>query len=91
MLYHVVDQTKLPLNLTLKQFQTLVYPVSARKVWQMISTGKFPQPTSRIGNKTSIWKTEELLDWVAEQEQRERNRRPINVHERTRKKIKAMS
>jgi predicted DNA-binding transcriptional regulator AlpA len=81
-----IDETELPMYLSLKEFRHKVFPIAERTVWRMISTGEFPQPTARIGRKTAVWKTEELLPWIEQQKQREQSHHPVNVAERKRKK-----
>jgi len=76
------DISDLPVYLTLKQFREKVFPIADRTVWRMISTGDFPRPAARVGKKTAVWKTEELLAWIETQERREMNHRPVNVFDR---------
>ena len=78
----------LPVYLTLKQFRDRVFPIGERTVWKLIAAGKFPRPSARIGTKTAVWKTEELLAWIEAQKRRELSHRPANVYERKRKKEK---
>lgn len=77
-----MDQTELPVYLTLKEFRRKVFPIAERTAWRLISTGDFPKPAARIGNKTAVWKTEELLTWIEDQERRELSHRPVNVFDR---------
>ena len=72
----------LPVYLTLKEFRRRVFPIAERTAWRLISTGEFPKPAARIGRKTAVWKTEELLAWIETQERRELSHRPVNIPER---------
>jgi predicted DNA-binding transcriptional regulator AlpA len=83
-----MDVTELPVYLTLKEFRRKVFPIAERTVWRMISAGDFPRPAARIGKKTAVWRTDELLAWVKTQEQQEYSHHPINVKLRTKKKNK---
>jgi len=69
----------LPPYLTLKQFRDKVFPVSERQAWRLISTGDFPKPAARIGNRTAVWRTSELLAWIQDQERRELNHQTKNI------------
>jgi predicted DNA-binding transcriptional regulator AlpA len=83
----VVDQTELPMYLSLKEFRQKVFPIGERTVWRLISTGDFPKPTARIGKKTAVWRTTDLLAWVETQERKELSHRSVNVPERKQRKI----
>lgn len=67
----LIDETELPLYLSLKDFRRKVFPIAERTVWRLISTGEFPKPAARIGKKTAVWKREDLLAWVQKQEIKE--------------------
>jgi predicted DNA-binding transcriptional regulator AlpA len=84
-MYQVLKMQELPPYMTLKEFCHRIFPISQRTVWRMISTGEFPKPMARIGGKTAVWKTEELLTWIEKQKQREQSHRPVSVAERKRK------
>jgi len=78
----VCAEDDLPLYLTLKQFRDRVFPIGNRTVWRLISVGQFPRPAARVGGKTAVWRTADLLEWVEDQERRERTHRPNNLDTR---------
>jgi predicted DNA-binding transcriptional regulator AlpA len=81
-----VDVNQLPVYLSLKEFRRKVFPIAERTAWRMISTGTFPKPAARVGKKTAVWRTDELMAWIETQERKELSHRPVNVDLRTKKK-----
>lgn len=42
----VLNETELPIYLSLKEFRRKVFPIAERTIWRMISTGEFPKPSA---------------------------------------------
>lgn len=86
-MFRVITPDELPMYLSLKEFRQKVFPIGERTVWRLISTGDFPKPTARIGKKTAVWRTEDLLAWVETQERKELSHLSVNVPKRKQRKI----
>ena len=75
----IVNESELPIFLTLKEFRRRVFPIGERTAWRLIATGAFPKPSARVGTKTAVWKTEDLLSWIESQKRTELKHRPKNI------------
>ena len=44
-----------------------VIPISKSTLWRKVASGRFPKPI-KLSEKITVWKTDEIEDWFAEQE-----------------------